>query len=57
MELSKLFMNKNVHRDVFIYLFYHLHKTGMFANTQHLFFILFCVHPWWGKDFSVSLNF
>ena len=50
-------MNKNVHRDVFIYLFYYLHKTGMFANTQHLFLILFCVHPWWGKDFSVGLNF
>ena len=57
MELSELFMNKNLHRDVFSNLFYNLHKTGMFANTQHLFLILFCVHPWWGKDFSVGLNF
>ena len=57
MELSELFMNKNLHRDVFSNLFYYLHKTGMFANTQHLFLILFRVDPWWGKDFSVGLNF
>ena len=35
---------------------YYLHETGMFADTQHLFFILFRVHPGWGKDFSVRLN-
>ena len=37
-------------------LVYYLHETGMFADTQHLFLILFSVHPRWGEDFSVGLN-
>ena len=34
----------------------YLHKTGMFADTQHLLLILFSIHPRWGEDFSVGLN-
>ena len=34
----------------------YLHKTGMFADTQHLLLILFSVHPRWREDFSVGLN-